>query len=166
MPISQPYNINIDKAYEGMVYGLRTAMSIRTVEATDLLAKFGGAVEAKADTVRGIQAPAAAVVADSACYGILVRQINHEAATRPSNGDMAVRVGDVLGMLVEGEIMVKLKSAVARDAAVGFDKDTGTWESGTAYSNVVALQAGAAGDVIPVRIYSVAKAAGAGRAAK
>ena len=164
MPVSQKYNMNIGKAYEGMVYGLRTAMVIRTVEAdqTDSKAlEFGGAVTAKADTVRGIDAIGAVSTSTEACYGILVRQVNHEALHRPSlDGKMYIKKGSVLGMMVEGEIMVKLEEAVARDQHVYFDQSKGTWMKATAskgYVNVVALQGGAKDDVVPVRIFSVAK---------
>lgn len=158
MPITQDYNINTGNAYEGMVYGLRTAMDIRTVEdarLTDANAtKAGKAAKAVADTVRGVEF-AGATVAGHSCYGIIVRQINHEAATRPSNGEMAYVKGDLLGLLTDGAIMVKLKSAVKRDALVGMEAD-GTWSTAAAFSNVKALQAGAAGDVVPVRIFIVA----------
>jgi len=162
MPITQQFNINTGDAYEGMVYGMRTAMTIRTVEAHDVplgqvsAIEAGKPVVAKADTVRGVNNSGNST-ANANCYGIIVRQINHEAATRPSlDGQMAIMSGDLLGMMVEGEVMVKLSATVARDAKLGFVAASKTWSTANAYQNVVALKAGKAGDIIPVRIFSAA----------
>jgi len=160
MPIIQPYHINTGAAYEGMVYGLRTAMVIRTVEDADVAGHMeaGFAVKAKAATVRGVQV-AATTAANENCYGIIVRQVNHEAAARPSlDGQMQINEGDLLGMLVEGEIMVRIKGAVARDANLGWNSTSKSFSSaGSTFKNVVALQPGSDGDIIPVRIFSVAQ---------
>lgn len=173
MPITQQYKINTPDAYEGMIYGLRTAMTIRTV-----VAEAQGGFDANGNMhasqleygrpvkLAAVQAGKVPVVdkvaktaAGESCYGILVRQINHEAATRPSvDGKMAIMVGDQLGMLVEGEIMVKLSAAVKANQQLAFDP-AGAWKKDTNnYSNVVALQNGAAGDLIPARIFSVTPA--------
>lgn len=160
MPIDQKFSMNTGDAYEGMVYGLRTAMSIRTGEAHGKPG-FGQAVKARANTERGVE-PATGDSLKKDCYGILVRQVNHEAALRPSlDGSMDITDGELVGLMVEGQIMVKLKAAVQRDQSVTMDSTTKTWEHSTTvadnFSNVVALQAGSAGDTIPVRIFQVAQ---------
>lgn len=160
MPITQKYNINIANAYAGMEYGLRTAMYIRTVEdARSTEAKacvFGGAVAPVANTVRGVEATVTNAAAGKVCYGIITRQINHEAANYPStDGVMGSRKGDVLGLMVEGQIMVKLSGAATRDQIMSYVTG-GTWKGDTTngFINVQALEAGAIGDVIPVAIMS------------
>lgn len=155
MPIVQSYSMYTAAAYEGMVFGLSAHMNIRTVEATKPV-QFAQALKATDGTDHGVE-QAGVSTAGKPCYGIGVRQINHEAGTRPSDGQMASLQGQLLGMMVEGEIMVKLSAAVARDAKVGMTAE-GTWTSAAAFSNVVALKAGAVGDIIPVRIFSVTPA--------
>lgn len=152
--------MNIGNAYAGMEYGLRTAMYIRTVEDNRTTpAKaciFGGAVEAVANTVRGVQAAAENAAAGTVCYGIITRQINHEAANYPStNGVMGSLEGDVLGLMVEGQIMIKLSGSATRDQILSY-VDGGTWkgDSANGFINVKALEAGAIGDVVPASIMS------------
>lgn len=158
MPIVQPYNINTGDAYEGMVYGLRTAMTIRTVEdarsAENKACEAGKAVTAVANTVRGVEGlGGAASTAGNTCYGIIVRQINHEAAARPSlDGKMAYQKGDLLGLLEEGEVMVKLGATIKRDEAIGMETN-GKWGKTGAYANVIALKGGNDGDIVPARIF-------------
>lgn len=155
MPVIQKFTINTPNAAEGQIYGLSQHMYIRTVEANTATVAMGKPVKATPNTVRNVDPDTKPANATTKCYGIIVRQVNHEAASRPStDGIMAMNKGDVLGMMVEGQIMIKLHSAVTRDAKMQFDPATG-W-SGTAanaYTNVVALKAGAAGDIIPVRIF-------------
>lgn len=152
MPVTQKYTINTGTAYEGQIFGLSEHMYIRTVEANSAVVAMGKPVKATAGTIRNVD-PAAKSTANEKCYGIIVRQINREAATYPStDGIMGMKKGAVLGLMVEGQIMVKLHAAVSRDAALGFDPANG-WSVTTPYANVVTLQAGAAGDIIPVRIF-------------
>lgn len=162
MPITQTYKINTGNAYEGMLYGLKTAMEIRTVTATDDMESFGLPVVATANTVRGVNF--LAIAADlEACYGITLRQINHESDTRPSTGSLGVYPNEDLGMMVEGEIMVRLGKAAKRDEPMAYDVNGWTGKTNStdtkAYCNVTALQAGAAGDIIPVRIFSATRVA-------
>ena len=160
MAITQSYNINTGRAYAGMEYGLRTAMYIRTVEdarTTEAKAAlFGGAVLAVANTTRGVQSAVTNAAASTVCYGIITRQINHEATKYPSvDGIMAVLKGDVLGMMAEGQIMVKLSGAATRDQVMSFVTG-GTWKGDdtNGFINVKALEAGSVGDVIPVSIFT------------
>ena len=165
MPVVQDYKMNMNNAYEGMIYGLKSAMTIRTVTSFvqaphNTAIDFGGAVLPKSDTVRGVVGATTPASATEACYGIIVRQVNHESSSRPSNGSLHILHDQVLGMMIEGEIMVELGGPVARDAGVHYDQTNGHWVANTAdkgYVNVVALQGGNAGDIVPVRIYSVAK---------
>ncbi len=165
MPINQTFNINTGNAYAGQEYGLRTAMDIRTVvdarETAATACQMGLAAVAVAGTDRGVQGLAGASTAGDRCYGIIVRQVNHEAANIPStDGIMGLNEGDVLGLMVDGAIMVELGAAVTRDQTIGQRAD-GTWGPAAAFINVVALQAGAAGDVVPAHIFSVAAPAAA-----
>lgn len=160
MPITQKYSMNIGNAYAGMEYGLRTAMYIRTVEDNRQSAAqaclFGGAVVSVANTVRGVQAAFENMAAGTVCYGIITRQINHEAASYPSiNGVMGSRKGDVLGLMVEGQIMVKLTGVAKRDQILSY-VEGGSWKGDdtNGFINVKALEAGNFGDVIPVSIVS------------
>ena len=147
----QDWNINTRGAYAGEQYGLATTNSQRlTFNAEAAMTEFGLAVTqgAKSNTMKVGHV-------DGEILGVTMRQLNLESATRPGDGTVAIPVGWPLGVMLEGPIMVKLKTAIS-DASVGISADGhfgGVASGYTAATNAKALRyPAAAGDVVPVMI--------------
>lgn len=151
MPPIQDWNINTGTAYAGEQYGLATTNSQRLTYNTEAtMTEYGLAVKlgAKANTI--------VVGHDSGeILGVTMREIKLEQAKRPGDGTIGIPVGQPLGVMLEGPINVKLKTAIT-DKNVGISADGHFGGVATGYTkatNVVALEyPAAAGDVIPVMI--------------
>lgn len=147
----QDFTINTGEAYAGEQYGLATTNSQRlTYNAGAAMDHYGLAVK------QGATDKEILVGHDSgAVLGITMRELKLESKTRPGDGTVLIPKGQPLGVMLEGPIMVKLKTAIT-DAAIGVSAtgEFGGVASGyTAATNVKALRyPAAAGDVIPVYI--------------
>lgn len=126
---AQSYTINTGDGYEGQLYGLQqTRADIQTGFAeNDGGISFGKAVAVgtgERGVVLGASGADAAVVHIA---GISVRQIDREAATRPSDGTVVFRKGDTLPVMSDGRIVIKVADAGAcvRGARVHVEKTTG-----------------------------------------
>ena len=107
---------------------------------------------------RGVELGGAANV-----FAISQREYNHEASTRPAKegtGAWAYHEGESVSLIREGYLYIKLDGATAitAGAALHVDTVTGAFSKDTvagdivATTNVVAEEAGIAGDIIKVRI--------------
>ena len=120
MPV-QNYSINTGDGYEGQMHGLQqTRADISTGYADDAIS-FGKAVSVGTGE-RGVK-----LGGDVLVHGISVRQIDREAATRPSDGTVVFKKGDTLPILHDGRIVVKVADAgqADRKAAVFVNTKTG-----------------------------------------
>lgn len=150
MPV-QEWSINTGKAYAGEQYGLATTNSQRlTFNAEAEMTEYGLAVQkgAKWNTCKPGHA-------SGKILGVVMRQNVLESATRPGDGTIKIPVGQPLGVMLEGPIMVKLVTPIT-DENVGISVTGhfgGVAADYTAATNVKALEyPAAAGDVIPVMI--------------
>lgn len=148
----QDWNINTKEAYAGEQYGLATTNSQRLTYSTDAeMSAYGLAVVqgAKDNTIK------VGLTAEGPILGITMRELKLESRTRPSDGTVLIPVGQPLGVMLEGPIMVKLKAAIT-DEAIGVSATGefgGVAASYFAATNVKALRfPAAAGDVIPVYV--------------
>lgn len=107
---------------------------------------------------RGVELGGAANV-----YAIAQREYNHEAATRPAKsgtGAWGYRLTESVSLIREGYLYIKLEGAtgIADGDVLHVDTVTGEFSKDTvaanivATTNVVAEEAGIAGDIIKVRI--------------
>lgn len=157
MPV-QDYKINTRDAVEGQLYGLQqTRADIQTgfAEDTDGVG-FGKAVQygvGERGYKKGSALPHVA--------GITIRQIDREAAKRPSDGTVVFRKGDTLPVCSDGRVVIKVLDAgqAVHGAKVFVHKVDGTFAvAGTANhveaSNVVwgVNKTVAAGDLLHVVI--------------
>ena len=153
----QDWNINTGEAYAGEQYGLATTNSQRLTYSTEVaMAHFGLAVQpgAKYNTCKPGHAA-------GKILGVVMRQNILESKTRPGDGTINIPVGQPLGIMLEGPVMVKLITAIT-DSKVGV---SATGEFGgvaagtyTECTNAVALKyPAAAGDVIPIIINVIPK---------
>ena len=89
-------------------------------------------------------------------FGISVRELNHEAKFRPSQGATVYKKTMTVSVMRQGSINVELKgtTAVAAGDIMHIDETTGEFQGsgGTTCLNVTALEAGVVGDIIKVRI--------------
>lgn len=148
----QDFTINTGEAYAGEQYGLATTNSQRLTYSTDAeMSAYGLAVSqgAKSNTIK------VGLTAAGAILGITMRELKLESKTRPSDGTVLIPKGQPLGVMLEGPIMVKLKTAIT-DANIGVSaagEFGGVAATYFAASNVKALRyPAAAGDVIPVYV--------------
>lgn len=107
MPV-QDYKINTRDAVEGQLYGLQqTRADIQTGFAEDADGiGFGKAVQYGAGERGYKKGSTAAHIA-----GITIRQIDREAAKRPSDGTVVFRKGDTLPVCSDGRVVVKVTDA-------------------------------------------------------
>ena len=92
-------------------------------------------------------------------YGITVRQLNHEAANRPSDGTFTYKNKEAASVLREGFIFVKVTDhAAVAHTKLAINDTTGEFVGGTADTgetqclNVTAIESGDADSIIKVRI--------------
>lgn len=148
----QEWSINTGEAYAGEQYGLATTNSQRLTYNTDAeMSAYGLAVVqgAKSNTIK------VGLTAAGSILGITMRELKLESKTRPGDGTVLIPKGQPLGVMLEGPIMVKLKTAISSDAiGVSATGEFGAVDSTHfAADNVKALRyPAAAGDVIPVYV--------------
>lgn len=148
----QDFTINTGDAYAGEQYGLATTNSQRLTYNTDAeMSHYGLAV------VQGVASNTIKVglTAKGSILGITMRELKLESRTRPGDGTVLIPKGQPLGVMLEGPIMVKLKTAIT-DAAIGVSAAGEFGGVAATYfeaDNVKALRyPAAAGDVIPVYV--------------
>ena len=148
----QKWSINTGEAYAGEQYGLATTNSQRLTYSTDAeMSAHGLAVVqgAKSNTIK------VGLTGIGSILGITMRELKLESKTRPGDGTVLIPKGYPLGVMLEGPIMVKLKTAIT-DATVGVSAAGEFGGVAATYfeaKNVKALRYPAsAGDVIPVYV--------------
>ena len=136
MPV-QDYKINTRDAVEGQMYGLQqTRADIQTGFAEDVGGVgFGKAVQYGAGERGYKKGTAKAHIA-----GITVRQIDREAAKRPSDGTILFRKGDTLPVMSDGRIVVKVLDGgqAVHGAKVFVHKVDGTFAIATTSNHIEA----------------------------
>lgn len=147
----QDWTINTGEAYAGEQYGIVTTNSQRLTYSTEVeMSHYGLAVQQGAayNTIK-LGSDAGVVL------GITMRELKLESRTRPGDGTVLIPVGQPLGVMLSGPIMVKLVTAIT-DVTIGV---SATGEFGgvdATYIEALNLKAlkypAAAGDVIPVMI--------------
>ena len=152
MPI-QDYNIYTDKGYVGDTAdsGPRVVVSGVVEDAT---LAFGVAV------TPGTADAQVTVGHDTGMvYGISMRELNHEAANRPSDGTTMYKVTETASVMREGFIYIEVtERSVTAHAKLNVNDTTGKFTGGsagvgeTASTNVTAIESGVVGDVIKARI--------------
>lgn len=118
---AQKFQINTDKAYAGIQYGLATTNSQRLTYSTEsAMTTFGlGVVQgSKEKTCKLGQNE------DGTILGITMRQDNIESATRPGDGTVGLKVDTPMGVMIQGPINIKVKTAVA-GKEIGMNPETG-----------------------------------------
>ena len=136
MPV-QDYKINTRDAVEGQLYGLQqTRADIQTGFAEDANGVgFGKAVQYGVGERGYKKGSAVAHIA-----GITIRQIDREAAKRPSDGTIVFRKGDTLPVCSDGRVVVKVTDAgkAVHGAKVFVHKVDGTFAIATSVNHVEA----------------------------
>jgi hypothetical protein len=152
MPI-QNYNIYTGKGYEGDLADLNPKVTeTGIVEAATLgygLAVTGGTADDQ--VVVGHDTGYA--------YGISLRELNHEAANRPSDGTANYVQTEAASILREGYVYVNVTArAAVAGAKLNINDTTGAFTGGTAgvgetaSTNVTAIESGQVGEIIKARI--------------
>jgi hypothetical protein len=152
MPI-QTYEIYTKKGYAGDLYDSAPRV-VQSGIVEDATLGFGLAVTTGADERGVVVGHAAGVV-----FAITQRELNHEAANRPSDGFTVYNQTETASIMREGFILVAVtvRAAVAHTALNVVDA-TGAFTGGaavggeTASVNVTALESGQVGDIIKARI--------------
>lgn len=167
---AQNYNINTRDAVVGQIYGIHYAAKVvdsweleENVDANDTLA-YG---EPLLRTGSRACSNFAGVTADQDVAGFAVRQVHRENDNRPAKGssiydnEASYKVGDTVAVLRSGAIQVEVAEAVAVGGDVFYDPIGRTYQATattpTAYqlTNCVFDAAGAAGEIVPVRILTM-----------
>ena len=153
MPI-QSYNIYTDRGYAGDQCDSTTGVTKQTGIIENTSMGFGLAVKPGTAERQILLGHTAGVVA-----GITLRELNTEAANKPSDGTAVFKQTESLTYMQEGFIYVEVAVAAAvAGAYLNVNDTTGIFTGGTATgghtasTNVKAVQGGAVGDVIKVRI--------------
>lgn len=150
----QDWNINTEAAYAGEQYGLATTNSQRLTCNTEAeMSSFGIAVVRGSKERTCKPGHAAGVV-----YGITMRQLNKEAAKRPSDGTVLLPVGTPMGVMLEGAITVKLKTPIT-DKTIYVNAAGEFGGAGAGFTKAVNVEAieypAAAGKVVGVMVIMV-----------
>lgn len=147
----QDWNINTKEGYAGEQYGLATTNSQRlTYNAGVEMSHYGVAVKQGATDKEILPGHTEGEV-----LGVTMRELKLESRTRPGDGTILIPVGQPLGVMIEGPILVKLESAITTSEVGVSDKGLfgGVDADHVAATNVKALRyPAAAGDVVPVMI--------------
>ena len=152
MPI-QNYNIYTDKGFAGDRYDSAPSVTqTGIVEAATL--GFGLSVTNGTNVGQVLAGHDTGYV-----FGISMRELNHEAANRPSDGTTTYKITESVSIMREGFILVEVtgRAAVA-NVIMNVEDTTGAFTGGTAgvgetaSTNVTALEAGQVGDIIKARI--------------
>jgi len=157
MPL-QTYKLYTGNAYKGqMAYSSEHHVVVKgTLE--DATLDFGVSLK------RGVGAVGVAAGHETGnVYGVSLREINHEAATRPSDGTTFYNLKDSVSVMREGTINVLVTArAAVRGVKVNVVDVTGEFTGGAAGAgetqavNMTFLEAGLVGDVVKARIDIVA----------
>lgn len=168
MPI-QDFNIYTANGYEGDLVDSGPRV-VQTGILTSANAGFGKAMKRDTSIERGVALGSAEISATSTTnvFALSQREYNHEAGSRPSTGnDTVYLITESVSLIRQGYLYIKLRdhAAIAGEALV-IEEATGIIVGGTAGSgtvagesvalNVIADEAGVAGDIIKVRIDIVA----------
>jgi hypothetical protein len=152
---TQSFSLYTKNGYAGDLVDSAPAVK-QTGILTSASVGFGKAVKRDTSVERGVAVGGAAKV-----FAITAREYNHEAGTRPSTGnDTFYLVTESVSLVREGYLYVLLGGAVAVsagqvlhvDTVTGVFSKTAVAGNVVATTNVVAEEAGIAGDVIKVRI--------------
>tara|TARA_R110000851_G_scaffold200925_2_gene352079 strand:+ start:876 stop:1346 length:471 start_codon:yes stop_codon:yes gene_type:complete len=152
---TQSFSLYTKNGYAGDLVDSAPAVK-QTGILTSASVGFGKAVKRDTSVERGVAVGGAAKV-----FAITAREYNHEAGTRPSTGnDTFYLVTESVSLVREGYLYVLLGGAVAVsagqvlhvDTVTGVFSKTSVAGNVVATTNVVAEEAGIAGDVIKVRI--------------
>lgn len=166
----QTYNINTRDAVVGQIYGIHYSAKVvdsweleENVNADDVL-KYG---EPLLRTGSRACKNFAGVTANQAVAGFAVRQVHRENDNRPAKGngiydnEASYKVGQTVAVLRSGAIQVEVAETVVQGGNVFYDPVGRTYQATattpTAYqlTNCVFDAAGAAGEVVPVRILTM-----------
>ena len=161
----QAFNIYTANGYEGDLVDSGPRV-VQTGVLTSASVGFGKAIERDTSVARGVSVGSSEIAATSTTnvYALTQREYNHEAGTRPSTGnDTAYLVSESVSIIREGFLYVKLVDHAATEGeALVFNETTGVCAGGAVAAgtvagesvalNVFSEEAGAAGDVIKVRI--------------
>jgi len=157
MPI-QTYNIYTGKGYAGDLYDSAPRVT-QTGLVEDATLGFGLGVKVGTTGERSV------VVGSSTgnVFAITMRELNHEADNRPSDGTTSYKNKDSASIMREGFILVKVTgNAAVAHAMANVNDTTGAFTGGaagageTATTNVTFLEAGLVGEVVKARIDIVA----------
>ena len=92
-------------------------------------------------------------------YGVALREVNHEATYRPSDGTTDYKEGETISVFRQGTINVLVTGlAAVRGAPANVNTTTGAFEGGAVAGgavealNVMFIQSGAVGDIVKARI--------------
>tara|TARA_R110000851_G_scaffold79593_1_gene175262 strand:+ start:627 stop:1139 length:513 start_codon:yes stop_codon:yes gene_type:complete len=168
---AQDYNINTRDAVVGQVYGLQGSAKVvdswelvENVDANDTLAYAEPLLRTGARACSNF----AGVTADQDVAGFAVRQVHRENTSRPALGnglydnEAGYVVGSTVAVLRFGAIQVLATEAVAVGGSVFYEPIGRTYQATattpTAYqlTNCVYDAAAAAGEVVVVRILTIA----------
>jgi hypothetical protein len=153
MPIQQ-YNIYTGKGYAGDLFDSAPRVT-QTGIVEPLTLDYG--ISVKPGTYDRSVVPGADT---GNSYGISMRELNHEAANRPSDGLTVYNQTESASIMREGFLLVLVTGANAAvaNAFLNVDDVTGAFTGGaagagqTASINVRAIESGQVGDIIKVRI--------------
>ena len=150
MPI-QDFKIYTDNAYNGQVSNSANSTIVTGIMEADL--EMGRAVK------RGSKPGTVAGAGEANVFGVAIRDLNWEAAHRPSDGTTVLKKGNNASILRQGYINLKVTAgaAVAGKAVHVIASDgkfAGT--GGVACTNVTWEGNGAAGSIVRARIDIVA----------
>jgi membrane carboxypeptidase/penicillin-binding protein len=153
MPV-QSFNLYTGKGYAGQEAITNTSNTVITGRAEEDIA-FGVALARGVESDKGVKLGNAA----GSAFAIALREVNHEADTRPSDGSTSYKEGDSVSIIREGYVYVQLENrAAVAGSFVGINDTTGAIEGDddsagvTLSTNVRAEESGQPGDVIKVRI--------------
>ena len=147
MPPIQSYEIYTGNKYNGQISDASTPRVI-------------GSVVAAQDTGFGIAMALDGTIDANggSLFGLSVRELNHEATNKPSDGATHYPAGQTVSVLREGYINLEVTvgTAVAGDAVRFAADGTVDMTAGTASTNVFWMGAGSVGDVVRSRIDIIA----------
>jgi hypothetical protein len=160
MPI-QDYNIYTAKGYAGDRYDSAPSVTQSGI-VEDALLGYGIAVKPGTKSTNNGSPQGVTSVASPAggnIWGISMRELNHEAANRPSDGTANYLETETASIMREGFILVKLSSGACTANSIQFTDPNGLFTgdgvgatAGLVTTNVTAMEHGTAGDIVKMRI--------------
>lgn len=157
MPI-QAYNIYTAKGYAGDRYD--SAPSVTQSGRAEV--PFGYGLGLQLGTNKADLPPDMTNVtaAQTSVWGVSMRELNHEAANRPSDGTTNYVVGETVSVMREGFLLVKVGGTLGATAhtkanlIIATGEFTGDAPGGgvLAMTNVTFLETGLAGETVKARI--------------